>query len=236
MSKKAICLISGGLDSCVTAYIAKSEGYELYALSFKYGQRHDKELSCAKKIASLLNAKEHVVFNLDLERFGGSSLVNKNIDIPKDHKIEDIGKIIPSTYVPARNTVFLSIGLAYAEVINADAIFIGVTATDYSGYPDCRPEYIKSFQEMANLATKRGVEGNSVSIKTPLITLSKSEIIKKGIELNVPFDQTWSCYQGGEKACGRCDSCILRLKGFMEARKRDPLEYEFLPKWYKLDE
>jgi 7-cyano-7-deazaguanine synthase len=211
--------------------IAKKEGYQIYALSFDYGQRHKKEIECAKKIACSVEAADHVVFGLDLERLGCSSLTDKSICIEQDNRLEEIGKKIPSTYVPARNTVFLSIGLAYAESINADAIFIGATATDYSGYPDCRPEYIKAYQKMADLATKKGVEGKPIHIKAPLINLSKAQIIKKGLKLNVSFDKTWSCYKGGKKACGRCDSCLLRLKGFKEAGLKDPLPYDFTPKW-----
>jgi len=231
MIKKAVCLISGGLDSCVTAHLAKNKGYEIYVLSFNYGQRHNREIECSKQIASAVKAKKHVIFDIDLSIFGGSSLVDKSSDLPRNLDLKDIGKTIPSTYVPARNTVFLSIGLAYAETVNADTIFIGATATDCSGYPDCRPEYIEAYQKMADLATKRGVEGKSIKIVAPLLHLSKAEIIKKGLELNAPFEKTWSCYQGDEKACGRCDSCLLRLKGFKEARVRDPIQYEFIPTW-----
>jgi len=226
MIKKAVCLVSGGIDSCVTAYIAKNEGYKIYALSFNYGQKHNKEIECAKNIVSTIKAESHIIFDLDLKQFGGSSLLDESMNIEKDIKITEIGKTIPSTYVPARNTVFLSIALAYAEVISADSIFIGVTSTDYSGYPDCRPEYITAYQIMANIATKRGVEGNTIKIKTPLINLSKKEIIKKGNKLDAPFEKTWSCYNGGEKACGYCDSCILRLKGFKQAKINDPIKYE----------
>jgi len=225
MVKKAVCLISGGLDSCVTTFIARNEGYEIYALSFNYGQQHNKEIQCAKQISSFVKAKKHIVFDIDLSMFGGSSLIDKSLEIPKDQDLKDIGKVIPSTYVPARNTVFLSIALAYAEAIDADAIFIGVTATDFSGYPDCRPEFIEAFQKLVNLATKKGVEGKEIKIKTPLLNLSKAEIIKKGLERSVPFEKTWSCYRGDAKACGRCDSCLLRLKGFKEAGIKDPLEY-----------
>jgi len=232
MEKKAVCLISGGLDSCVTAYIAKKEGYEIYSLSFNYGQRHKKEIQSAKNIASSVNAKQHIKFDIDLDKFGGSSLTDMSLIPDKDHSLEEIGNTIPSTYVPARNTVFLSIALAYAEAINADAIFIGATSIDYSGYPDCRSSYIKAFQKMANLATKKGVEGKLIKIKAPLLNLSKTEIIKKGLKLGTPFEKTWSCYFGGRKACGRCDSCLLRLKGFKEAQAKDPIEYDHLPDWY----
>src|SRR6056297_2410219 len=208
--KKAIVLLSGGLDSSVTAYIAQRKGYQLSALSFLYGQQHDKEIKSAKKIASSLSIKDHVFFQLDLSQFGGSSLLkNSEQSISSPNHISDIGKAIPDTYVPGRNTIFLSIALAFAETRNADAIFTGVTAMDYSGYPDCRPEYIHAFQQLANLATKKTVTGNKIQIKTPLIHLNKSEIITKGAKLNVPFEHTWSCYNGREKACGQCDSCQL---------------------------
>ncbi len=223
--KKAVCLISGGLDSCVTAHIAKNQGYQMYGLSFKYGQRHKKELKCAKDIGESVDVKDHIFFSLDLSQFGGSSLVDKTIEI-EDNKLEDIGKTIPSTYVPARNTIFLSIALAYAEVIDANSIFIGVTTTDFSGYPDCRPEFIDSFQKMANLATKKGIEKKPVQIKTPLLYMSKADIIKEGVNLKAPFEKTWSCYKGKGKACGKCDSCKLRLKGFKEVGIEDPIKYE----------
>ena len=226
MTKKAVCLLSGGLDSCVTSFIAKDEDYEIFTISFNYNQRHKKELLQAEKISTLLGSKKHVIIDLDLAKFGASSLTDLSIKPDLDKKIEDIGKEIPSTYVPARNTVFLSIALAYAESIDADAIFIGATATDYSGYPDCRPEYFDEFQKLVNLATKKGVSGEIIKIKTPLLNLSKTEIIKKGLDLNVPFDQTWSCYMGQDKACGKCESCLLRLKGFKEAGIIDPLGYE----------
>ena len=233
MVQSAVCLISGGIDSCVTAFIAKNEGYNIYALSFNYGQRHKKEIECSKDVSSAVKAKDHIIFDLDLHRFGKSSLVDASSDIPESYNLENIGKTIPSTYVPARNTVFLSIALAYAEAIDADAIFIGATAQDYSGYPDCRPEYIKAYQKMADLATKRGVKGKSIRIEAPLLYLTKAEIIKKGLELRTPLEKTWSCYQGGRKACGKCDSCLLRLKGFKEAGYHDPIDYKSLPDWYK---
>ncbi len=232
MVKKAVCLISGGLDSAVSAFIAKDNGYELFALSFVYGQRHNKEIQYAKKIANILDVKKHMIFDINIGQFGGSSLVDESIAPEIDHKLEDIGKIIPNTYVPARNTIFLSVALGFAETVDADAIFIGATSADYSGYPDCRPKYFQAFQKMADLATKKGVNGKNIQIMTPVLTLNKSEIIKKGSMLGVPFDKTWSCYLGGKKACGRCDSCLLRLKGFKEAGLKDPLEYEKLPIWY----
>lgn len=229
--KKAVCLISGGLDSCVSAYIAKKLDYEIYSLTFDYRQQHIKELECAKSISSAIKSKKHILFNLNLNVFGGSSLFKgKFIDVKRD--IKEIGKDIPSTYVPARNTIFLSVSLAYAETINAEAIYIGVTSTDYSGYPDCRPEYIKLFQELANIATKKSIEGEKIIIRTPLIYLSKAQIIKKGYNLKVPFNKTWSCYKGGKKPCGQCESCLLRLKGFKESNLYDPLKYQHLPEWY----
>ncbi len=215
---KAVCLIYGGMDSAVAAAIARQEGYECYPLSFNYGQRNRKEIEAAKNIAEWLGGR-HKIIEIDMRQIGGSALTD-NIEVPEH------GEGIPVTYVPARNTIFLSIALAYAEVIDADAIFIGVNAIDYSGYPDCRPEYIEAFQKMANLATKRSVEGKPIKIKAPLLYLSKAEIVKKGYELNVPFEKTWSCYREGEKACGRCDSCRLRLKAFKEAGLEDPIEYE----------
>lgn len=227
MTKKSVCLLSGGPDSAVTLAIAKSEGYETYALSFDYGQRHRKELECAKKIAKGMGVKKHEIFRINLDQIGGSALTG-NLKLPEGRRADDIrkSKEIPATYVPARNTIFLSYGLAYAEVLNADAIFIGANILDFSGYPDCRPEYFKKFQEMANLATKRAVEGKVIEIKYPVIEMTKAEIIKRGIELNVPLEYTWSCYKGGENACGICDSCVLRLNAFKEAGYQDPIEYE----------
>jgi len=233
MVQSAICLLSGGLDSCVTAFMAKNKGYMIYALSFNYGQRHKKEIECAKDISSVVKAKDHIIFDLDLNRFDKSSLVDTSLDIPKIYNLENIGKTIPSTYVSARNTIFLSIALAYAEAISADAIFIGANAQDYSGYPDCRPEYIRAYQKMADLATKRGVEGLSIKIEAPLLHFTKADIIKRGFELNAPFEKTWSCYQGGRRACGKCDSCLLRLKGFKESGYHDPIDYKSFPNWYK---
>jgi len=219
---KAVCLLSGGMDSCVTAAIAKERGYEIYAITFDYGQRNRKEIESAIKVATALQVKEHKIIKADLRTFGKSALTD-NIEVPEFG--EDKGKI-PPTYVPARNTIFLSYGLAYAEVIGAEAVFIGANAVDYSGYPDCRKEYIEAYQRVANLGTKRGVEGKPIKIIAPIIDMSKGEIVKKGVELNAPFEYTWSCYRSGDKACGKCDSCILRLKGFKEAGVKDPIEYE----------
>lgn len=233
MSKKAVVLLSGGLDSSVTAYSAKDEGYDLYGLTFLYGQRHDKEIQSAKKITASLNILDHVFFSIDLSQFGKSALFkNSTRSLSNPNTVDSIGQSIPDSYVPGRNTIFLSIALAFAETREAEAIYTGVTAMDYSGYPDCRPEFIQAFQQLANLATKKTVMGEQIAIKTPLIKKSKAEIIEKGNQLNVPFQHTWSCYEGRKKACGKCESCLLRLQGFKQANISDPLEYETLPEWY----
>jgi 7-cyano-7-deazaguanine synthase len=233
MVKKAVCLVSGGLDSCVVSFIAKKKGFDIYAISLQYGQLHKKELSCASKIVEAVEAKNHKILDVDFNKIVDSSLLDESKNCIDKYDLENIGKDIPSTYVPARNTVFLSLALAYAETIDADAIFIGINAVDFSGYPDCRPRYIQAYQKMANLATKRGVEGNPIIIETPLLTKTKSEIIKTGLKLNVPFENTWSCYKGKEIACGCCESCLLRLKGFKDAGIKDPITYNFYPNWYK---
>lgn len=220
--QKAVVLLSGGLDSATTLAIALDEGYDVHALSFDYGQKHSRELESAEKIVKHYNVK-HKIMKIDF-LWAKSALTDKKIKIPESRK--KIGKNIPVTYVPARNMVMLSFALAYAETINADAVFIGANAIDYSGYPDCRPEFYKAFQKAAGLGIKKGVEGNPIRIKYPLINMTKSKIIKKGISLEVPYHLTWSCYKGKKKACGVCDSCILRLKGFNEAGVRDPISYE----------
>ena len=225
--QKAVILLSGGLDSTTCLAISKQNGFEPYALSFRYGQRHEFEIDSARSIAKSLGVKEHVISNIDLRAFGGSALTD-DIDVPKDRDKTLLSKDIPITYVPARNTIFLSFSLAYAEVLNASDIFIGVNALDYSGYPDCRPEYISSFQNMANLATKSGIEGqNYIQIHTPLINLTKSEIIRMGMEMGLDYSLTHSCYDPKEDgaACSHCDSCQIRLKGFEEAGLIDPLTY-----------
>lgn len=221
--KKAVVLLSGGLDSATTAAIALNSGFDLYALSFDYGQRHTHELGYAKKVSEFLNAKDHLIITIDLRSIGGSALTD-NIDVPKDRTPEDMSHDIPVTYVPARNTIFLSFALAWAEVLKAYDIFIGVNALDYSGYPDCRPEYLDAFQKMANLATREGVDGRHIKIHAPLINMKKSEIIKKGLELGVDYSLTHSCYQPTPDglSCGRCDSCLLRKRGFEEAGIKDP--------------
>ncbi|MFH0988981.1 MAG: 7-cyano-7-deazaguanine synthase QueC [bacterium] len=225
--KKAVILLSGGLDSATTLAIASHEGYECYALTFSYGQRHRFELESAKKVAQSLGVVEHKVLSIDLASFGGSALTD-SIEVPKQRTEREISTEIPVTYVPARNTIFLSFALAFVEVIQAEDIFIGVNAIDYSGYPDCRPEYISAFQQMANLATKAAVEGTmKLTIHTPLLRLSKAEIIRAGRNLGVDYSLTSSCYDPSEHGdpCGLCDACMLRKKGFATAGMTDPLNY-----------
>ena len=225
--KKAVVLLSGGVDSTTSMAIARAEGYEVYCLTFRYGQRHAKELEAAQSIAKTFGAREHLVVNIDLATIGGSALTD-NIEVPKGRSEGEMQQGIPSTYVPARNTIFLSYALAWAEVLGISDIFIGVNAVDYSGYPDCRPEYIEAFEQMANLATKAAVEGKiTLRIRTPLIHMTKAEIIQKGIELGIDYSMTHSCYDPSEEgeACGQCDSCLLRKKGFREAGVPDPTNY-----------
>lgn len=230
--KKAVILLSGGLDSSTILAIARSEGYELYALTFKYGQRHEAELSAARRIAAANDVAEHVIAEIDLRMFGGSALTSEQIDVPKGRDLDEMSEGIPITYVPARNTIFLSFGLAWAEVLGATDLFIGVNAVDYSGYPDCRPEYIEAYTRMANLATKAGVEGQDhLKIHTPLIDLSKAQIIARGLELGVNYQQTVTCYDPHDQgeACGLCDACKLRLKGFADNGIADPAPYQRRP-------
>jgi len=222
---RAVVLLSGGLDSTTTLAIARAEGFDTYALSFEYGQRHAYELEAARRVAAALGASDHVIATIDLRMFGGSALTS-DIDVPKHRPLDAMGDGIPITYVPARNTIFLSFALAWAEVLGAADIFIGVNALDYSGYPDCRPEYIEAYQRMANLAVKVAVEGtSSIRIHTPLLAMSKADIIRRGLELGVDFGMTSSCYDPDADGtpCGACDSCQLRLKGFQEAGVIDPL-------------
>ena len=227
MKKPAVILLSGGLDSTTVLAIAKSQDYDPYALSFRYGQRHAVELEAAGRVAAAQGVRRHVIADIDLRVFGGSSLTS-DIAVPKHDAADELSDEIPSTYVPARNTIFLSFALAYAETVGAQDIFIGVNALDYSGYPDCRPEYVAAFQNMANLATKAGVEGQQLTIHTPLITLTKAEIIATGLALGVDYGLTSSCYDPDDSGnpCGHCDSCLLRLKGFAEAGHTDPLNYQ----------
>ncbi len=220
-------LLSGGVDSTTTLALAARQGFELYALTFRYGQRHEAEIDAARRVARAFRVAQHEIVAFDLRRFGGSALTD-DIAVPKDRAPRDMAHGIPVTYVPARNTIFLSFALAWAEVLGASDIFVGVNAVDYSGYPDCRPEYIAAFQALADLATKAGVEGRQrLRIHTPLISLSKKEIIETGLSLGIDYGLTTSCYDpspAGE-ACGRCDACLLRLKGFAEAGARDPIRY-----------
>ena len=224
--KHAVVLLSGGIDSTTTLAIAMAQGYATYALSFRYGQRHEREIAAATKIAIALGVHEHRVAEIDLRIVGGSALTDA-IDVPKNRAQSEIAAGVPITYVPARNTIFLSYALAWAEVLDASDIFIGVNALDYSGYPDCRPEFITAFENLAKLATKSGVEGQRFRIHAPLISLSKAEIIRRGAELGIDFSLTHSCYDptADGRACGRCDSCQIRLKGFHEAGLRDPIAY-----------
>jgi 7-cyano-7-deazaguanine synthase len=227
--KKAVVLLSGGLDSTTVLAVAKILGFAPYALSFRYGQRHQVELEAAARVAETLGAAEHIIAEIDLRRFGGSALT-ADIEVPKSRSLESIGQGIPVTYVPARNTVFLSFALAWAEVLGAGDIFIGVNALDYSGYPDCRPDFIAAYERMANLAVAACVEGRlRIKIHTPLIWLSKAEIVRRGTDLGVDYGLTCSCYDPGDdgRPCGACDSCLLRAKGFAEAGLKDPLLARF---------
>ena len=224
--KRAVVLLSGGIDSTTTLAIAIADGYEAHALSFDYGQRHHIETEAARRVATSLGAKENRVAEIDLRIFGGSALTD-DLDVPKQRSEKEIGHGIPVTYVPARNTIFLAYALAWAEVISANDIFLGVNAIDYSGYPDCRPEFIEAFENLANLGTKAGVEGRRFQIHTPLIKFFKAEIIRKAVKLGVDLSLTHSCYDPSPEglACGECDSCLLRLKGFREAGRKDPIRY-----------
>jgi len=220
--KRAVVLLSGGLDSVTALAIAKEQGYECYTLSFNYGQRHDAELIAAEQLSKQVGAVEHKVINIDLRAIGGSALTDSNIDVPEEYH-----EGIPITYVPARNTVFLSIALGWAEVLSAQSIVIGVNAVDYSGYPDCRPEFITAFETLANVATKAGVEGQKLTIQSPLMKMTKADIIKEGMRLGVDYSQTISCYQADSQglACGKCDSCHFRREGFSQAGITDPTRY-----------
>lgn len=221
---KAVILLSGGLDSTTVLAIAKSQGYDCYALSFDYGQKQRSELDSSISIAKKSNVIEHRIMKISLSDIGGSALTDQSIDVPKYSESDEI----PITYVPARNTIFLSFALAWAEVVDCQTIFIGVNALDYSGYPDCRPEFIEAFENMANLATKKSVEGDRIQIKTPLISMTKAEIIKKGLDLGVDYSETTSCYDANTlgEACGECDACVLRKIGFENANVQDPTRYQ----------
>lgn len=225
--RSAVVLLSGGLDSTTTLAIAKDEGFKVYAMTFRYGQRHQAEIGAARRIAKRFGVAEHVVMEIDLSLFGGSALTS-DLAVPKGRAVDEMASGIPITYVPARNTIFLSFALAWVEVLKAEDVFIGVNALDYSGYPDCRPEYIEAYQRMANLATREGVEGRQrLTIHTPLIDLTKGEIVRRGLNLGVDYGETCTCYDpspAGE-GCGECDACLLRLKGFAENGLQDPAPY-----------
>ncbi|KNZ70387.1 exsB protein [Thermincola ferriacetica] len=223
--EKAVVLLSGGLDSTVCMSVAQKQGYGLYPISFLYGQRHSREIECAKKVAEYYQVKKHLIITTNMDSIGGSALT-ANIDVPEG---DENRSEIPVTYVPARNLIFLSYALGYAEVIGAEKIFIGVNAVDYSGYPDCRSEFIERFQQLADYSTKAATQDKrEIKIEAPLLNLTKAEIVKLGVANKAPLELTTSCYRGGEKACGRCDSCLLRLKGFKEAGLKDPISYEEL--------
>ncbi len=224
--KKAVVLLSGGLDSSTVLYQAKADGCECYALSFDYHQRHRRELGSAKLVAQSARIVDHQIVSFDLRRWGGSALTDEQIELPRDRTLAEMSSHIPVTYVPARNTIFLSFALAYAETISANFVYIGVNALDYSGYPDCRPDYIQAMQEVFRLGTKQGREGQAIAIVSPLLELKKTEIIQLGNQLGVPWEETWSCYAGDELACGQCDACRLRLAAFAELGLQDPLLYQ----------
>ena len=227
-TKKAVVLLSGGLDSTTTLAIAQRDGYDVHAMTFRYGQRHLAEIGAAKGAAERAGVQNHVIVDIDLRAFGGSALTDASIEVPKSRDLSNIGEGIPVTYVPGRNTVFLSFALAWAEVLEASDIFIGVNALDYSGYPDCRPEFIEAFERMANLATAAAVEGRQhVKIHTPLLRLTKGQIVKLGLDLGVDYSKTITCYDPTDdgKSCGQCDACLLRIKGFSENGLRDPAPY-----------
>ena len=224
--KEAIVLLSGGLDSSTVLAMAKESGYEIVALTFDYGQRHGRELESARKIAEHSGVREHIVIPLDLGKYVESSLTKRSMEVPKGRTEEEIGAGVPDTYVPSRNIVFLSIASSIAESRGAETVFIAANSVDFSGYPDCTPEFIEAFQRALDVGTKSGKEGRSIRVRAPLLNMTKAEIVREAVRLNVPLDSTWSCYEGGRKACGRCDSCQLRLKGFSEAGVEDPIEYE----------
>lgn len=221
--KRAVVLLSGGLDSVTALAMAREQGFECYTLSFNYGQRHRAELNAAERLSAQNGAVSHKVIDIDLSAIGGSALTDYSIDVPEHYEAG-----IPATYVPARNTVFLSIALGWAEVLEAEAIFVGVNAVDYSGYPDCRPEFIQAFEQLANLATKAGVEGQTLTVHAPLISMTKAEIIQQGVRLGIDYSQTISCYQADDqgRACGKCDSCRFRQQGFEQAGIADPTRYQ----------
>ena len=223
---KAVVLLSGGLDSTVTLAYALALGEEVVPVSFRYGQRHFRELEAAKQVVSHYHLKQHVVVDMDLSAYRTNALTSTEVEVPQGRDVRDIGGDIPPTYVPARNIIFLSVAAGLCESVEADRIYIGANALDYSGYPDCRSEFFQAFEKVLEVGTRRGVEGNPVRVIAPLLRKSKADIVRLGKELEAPLDLTWSCYKGGAKACGQCDSCLLRLKGFKEAGHADEIEYE----------
>ena len=223
MGDRVVVLLSGGLDSTTCAYLARAAGHEIHALSFDYGQRLVKELESARRVAQAVDARQHVFMKFDLGAWGGSSLTDHAMTVPTHGRVEDIDTGIPNTYVPGRNTLFLSFALSFAEATNAAAIYIGINALDYSGYPDCRPEFLEAYREVARLGTRQGIEGRNVDIRAPLMHWNKAEIIRHGLAVGTDYGLTWSCYQGGATPCGVCDSCLLRARGFQEAGHEDPL-------------
>jgi 7-cyano-7-deazaguanine synthase len=225
LSRSAVVLLSGGLDSCTSAAMAKAGGLRLHALTFDYGQRHRRELKAAAAVAGALGVAEHRVLRVPLAELGGSALTDAAITVPDAPAEATIGRTIPVTYVPGRNTVFLALALAYAEVIRAESVWLGINAMDYSGYPDCRPEYLAAMQHVAALATKQGVEGHAPRLVAPLVAMGKADIVRNALAYGAPIGLTWSCYRGGARACGRCESCVLRRRGFLEAGVEDPLAY-----------
>lgn len=225
----AVVLLSGGLDSSTTLAIARERGFEITALTFDYGQKHKREMESARSIAKHFGAKEHIIIPLDLGRHLSSSLTRESMVVPQGRSRDEMSSGIPSTYVPSRNIVFLGIAVSIAESRNAEAVFIAANSVDFSGYPDCTPEFIESFQKLLDVGTKAGKEGRGIRIEAPVLLMSKLQIVKEAVRLRVPLELTWSCYLGGAKACGRCDSCLLRLEGFAKAGVDDPLEYEVRP-------
>jgi 7-cyano-7-deazaguanine synthase len=225
-TRRAVLLLSGGMDSATTGAIARQDGFELYALSVRYGQRHAVELEAARRVAAALGVARHAILDIDLAAFGGSALTD-SLEVPKDRPIAEMDAGIPATYVPARNTIFLSLALGWAESLDACDLFIGANAIDYSGYPDCRPEFLRAFEVMARLGTRMGAEGRAITIHAPLVAMTKAQIVERGLALGVDFSLTRTCYDPNDRgeACGRCDACLLRLKGFAEAGARDPAPY-----------
>jgi len=223
---KAVVLLSGGLDSSTVLALAKERGHDVVALTFDYGQRHDKEIDSARAVAEAMGATEHIVLSLPLGPLLDSSLTRADAAVPEGRSKSDMSSGIPSTYVPSRNIIFLSVAASIAESIGAGSVFIAANAVDFSGYPDCTPEFVDAFQAMLRVGTKAGKEGRSITVEAPVIGMTKTEIVREAVRLNVPLGLTWSCYKGGERACGRCDSCLLRLEGFRQAGVEDPLEYE----------